>query len=206
MNGSKTRPSCWLYAIPAGILLIGLAISALLFNRARFNKYPALISDAYREPQHRLNVPGSMEVELTRHGAYGIYYETSLLSASAASPSEMPPAIECSLTSKSTGTQIQAVPDFVESNRYWSKDKFGYGVLIMSITVDAPGAYTFSCQRQEHDEIEEIVVALGPNYVWEFLRVAGAIGLPFLGGISALCGSLLVGLIAAVVILIMRHA
>jgi hypothetical protein len=204
MNNQDIKPNRWLYSIIGLVILLGALISAFLFKKSGITMYPALITDAYREEQHHLNVPGSRDVKLTRTGAYGIYYERSMVPAAADSRVKMPPAIECSLTSQSTGAKIEAVHDYVETNRYWFKDQGGSGVLIMSVMVDTPDIYTFTCHYQDRSKEPEVVVALGPNYFWEFLRVAWKIGLPLLGSIGLICGSLLLALITVVVVAIKR--
>ena len=205
MKVKKQLPSWWFFVIAALIILLGLLVSGWIMNDSGITNYPAMISNAYREDQHRLSVPGSTDVILTRTGAYGIYYEFSSVSASVENSPKMPPAIDCSLTSKLTGVEIEAVTDYVETNRYWSKDQGGTGVLIMSITVDEPDTYTFTCQYQINStEPEIVIVALGPNYFWEFLRVAGKISISFLGAMTAFCGSILIGLIIIVIVAIKR--
>jgi len=163
-----------------------------------------MIADAYGEGQHRLSVPGSKDIKLSRTGSYGLYYEYDLVSASVDLPS-LPPDIDCSLTSKSTGAKIEGAPDYVETNRYWSKDRDRSGVLIMSITVDDPDTYTFTCHYQNGSTEPEIVVALGPNYFWEFLKVAGKISISLIGATIALCGSILIGFCLTVIVAIKRR-
>jgi len=192
----------WFYGLAILVFMLGLIISAWIFNNSGVTKFPAMISNAYSEEQHRLNVPGSKDVKLTRSGAYGIYYEYSQASVPV-NHSNIPPAIDCTLTSKTTSIELEAAPDYVETNRYWQKDGVNTGVLIMSITVDEPDTYQFACQYQNGNTGPEITVALGPNYIWEFLRLGWKAGLPLLGGTCILCGSVLValtGLIAGVTI------
>jgi len=91
------------------------------------------------------------------------------------------------------------VPDYVETNRYWSKDEDGLGVLVMSFTVGEPGIYAFACAYAEDSTHPEITVALGPNYFWEFLRVLGKIALPVLGSISVFFGAALLATLLLVI-------
>jgi len=204
MNENKNPHSRWLFGIPVLIILGGVLISILLFRSSGIGTYPTLIADAYREEQHHLNVPGSRDINITRTGAYGIYYEYSLVSS--VYPDEgLPPAIDCSLTSKSTGTEIAAVPDYVETNRYWSKNHDHTGVLIMSITVEEPDSYTFACQYQDGRTESEISVALGPNYIWEFLRVAARIFVSSVACLTILLGSTAVAVVVLIVIVIKRR-
>jgi len=199
MKEKEQIHSWWFYGIAVLVIIFGTLISAWILNDSGIGMYPAMIADAYGEGQHRLTVPGSKDIKLTRTGAYGIYYEYSLVSASV-DPPPLPPKFDCSLTSKSTLAEMEAVPDYVENNRYWSKDRDRTGVLIMSITVKEPDTYTFACYYQDGSSVPEIVVALGPNYFWEFLRVAGKISLSLFGTITTLCGSILIGLIIIVVV------
>ena len=189
MKMKKQNLSRWLFGIAILITFSGCAISIWVFSLADLHRYPTRIADAYRETQHHLTVPGTKDVWLTRTGAYGIYYEYSQVSATANAKPNLPPAIDCSLASLSSGERIKATPDYVATNRYWSKNQEGWGVLIMSIAIPNPGTYTFFCDYQDESLQPEIVVALGPNYFWEFLSVAWEIVLPILGGIGIVCAS-----------------
>ncbi len=184
------------YIYCAGLItLVGIAATAWLFRRSGMASYPDLIEEAYQETQHYLKVPGSSVVELTRTGAYGIYYVENKYD----DDRKTPPALECFLTAKSTGSKTEAVPDHVETNRYEIDELGRSGVLIMSITVDRPDTYTFACDYREGSGRRENTVALSPNYLWEFIKVAGKVSLPILGGISILCGSFLLALLVVVI-------
>jgi len=189
----------WLLGLAVVVFLSGILISTLLVKGAGMRHYPTMIADAYREKQHRLTVPGSKEVQLLRTGAYGLYYESSRVAASAEGYFKMPPEIQCTLTSTSSGETIQGVPDYVETNRYWSKDKDGLGVLVMSLTVDEPGTYALACAYADDSTQPEITVALGPNYFWEFLRISGKIALPLLGSVSVFFGAALLATLLLVI-------
>jgi hypothetical protein len=205
MKQKKQSPSLLLFALAMLVLLSGLLLSAWKLSSSGVWMYPSLIADAYREQQHRLRLPGSEQVKLTRSGAYGIYYEYSLVSSIAEYPDEIPPAIECSLTSLSSGAKLEAAPDYVPTNRYWSNEEGGFGVLIMSITVDQPDTYHFACSYLDGSTRPEIVVALGPNYFWEFLRVAWEIIRSLLGGVSIFCGSVLLALVMVIIMAAKRR-
>lgn len=184
----------WLFGIAVLVTAAGLLGTAWILFNSGIAKYPALIGAAFREEQYKLRIPGSKDVNLTRTGAYGIYYEYNPETSEPESL-EMPPRIDCSLTAKSTGALSKAVPDFVETNRYATGDRGIQGVLIMSITVDNPDVYTFTCEYQEKSLDPEIVVALGPNYFWEFLNVAWKSGISLFGAAIVFCGSILVAVV-----------
>jgi hypothetical protein len=200
MKDKPKIPSRGLYGLALFVILGGLLLSAWMITGAGLESFPERIAEAYDEEQHRLSVPGSIEVSLTRAGAYGIYYESS-----PPADAQIPPAIACSLKSNSTGTETTAAPDYVETNRYWAKGRTSTGVLIMSLTVDEPGIYRFTCRYQDGSSGPESVVAMGPNYVWEFLKVVGKIGLPLLAGLSVLCASGLLALLIVIIVTILRH-
>jgi hypothetical protein len=204
MIEKKQVLSRWLYAIAILVVILGLLAAAWILKTSGIVTYPTRIADTFSEAQHRLSVPGSKDVKLTRTGAYGIYYEYSPSSSLLDYPRSIP-AIDCSLTSQSTGAKVKAAPDYVETNRYEAKNQNRTGVLIMSITVDEPDTYTFACRYQNGRERPEITVALGPNYVWEFLRAAGKGGLGLLGAMTTLCGSMLVGLLIVVIVAVKRR-
>jgi hypothetical protein len=81
MRQQDLKPNQWLYGVAVLVILFGTLISALLFKNSGVTTYLTMIADAYCEEQHHLNVPGSVDIKLTRTGAYGIYYEFSLVSS-----------------------------------------------------------------------------------------------------------------------------
>jgi len=109
------------------------------------------------------------------------------------------PAVRSSLTSKATGDEVGVVPDYVKTNTYSTKDRERVGVLIRSITIDEPGAYTFSCQYADGRWQPEIVLAIGPNFVWEFFGIAARTVVTVAAGLAVLFGS---GAVAAVVVIV----
>lgn len=194
MKKLNSRSARWLFGLAGLIVLLGIFSFALLIMDTGVSKYPDIISDSFQEKQHRLQVPGSMEVHLTRAGAYGIYYEYDLVNHQV----DMPSDLACSLISKTTGNRIEATHDYVETNRYESHGQHRIGVLVMSVTVNQPDYYSFACTIQGNSTTREITVALGPNYVWEFLKIVADIGLPLLMGSIVCCGSLLLALSLAI--------
>lgn len=175
------------------ILLIGILLCNWISIASDFCSYPSKLADIYREKQKLIVVPGSSQVELLRPGAYGIYYEYSFLSDTSAK-GLFPPSLDCSLKS-ADGNLIRAVPDYVPTNRYWSRTKGGIGVLIMSLTVEQPGTYMFTCLRQGGEEKPELTVALGPNYMWELFRMIGNFSWDLLKILGVFYCALLSGLV-----------
>ena len=205
MKTSKRIHSRFVYGIPVVVIVLGVVLTGWLCRCSDLSRYPAMVAEAYHEDQNILIVPGSRVVQLTRKGAYGIYIETSKGSTSERD-AEMTPAMDCYLTSDSTGQKIKAVPDYVATNRYWTRELDKTWVLVMSITADSPGTYDFTCSYSGGEMEPAIRVALGPNYFWEFLKVAWDLVLPLFGGFIALCGSFLYAMIIGVVIWILRRS
>ena len=118
-------------------------------------------------------VPGSQDVTFATSGAYGVYYEypnavDSLVYAS----DTIPPALNCTLTSKATGAELEAVHDHVKTNTYSTRDPERVRVLIRSIRISEPGTYAFSCRYPDGRLQPRIVLAVGPDFMWEFFGIA----------------------------------
>ncbi len=91
------------------------------------------------------------------------------------------------------------MPDYVKTNNYSSKDRERVGMLIRSITIDEPGIYTFSCRYADGRWQPEIVLTVGPNFVWEFFGIAARTIVTAVAGLAVLFGS---GAVAAVVVIV----
>jgi hypothetical protein len=144
-------------------------------------------------------VPGSHEITFENKGAHAVYYEyRSVVNGMTYVTSRTPPALACTLTSTATGANVAVVPDYVETNTYSTRDRERVGVLIRSVTIDRPGTYTFSCRHADGRTQPEVVLAVGPNFVWEFFGIAArTIG----SAASGLAVLLLSGAAAAIVAL-----
>jgi len=188
---TKTTRDCMITA--AIVFVCGVFFISLIFHFSGLRHFPSRLADIYREEQISLSVPGSKDVQLNRTGAYGVYYQYSLVAAAAA-PVQNPPSLTCTLKSES-GQIIQGVADHEPANRYWSKKGGGPATLIQSMTVDEPGEYTFGCVYKDDSSEPEVLVSLGPNYTWEFIRLALKNGLVLIGIILSLIGSFLVSAI-----------
>jgi hypothetical protein len=180
-----TRHRLW-YVAAVLVLVLGCFVATFLAI-STLKTYPSLIENAYNDPLQKVEVPGEAVLELKRKGAYAVYYET------AESAINEPPTLDCALISNSTGDEIPLVPDYVPTNRYMTKDD-RVGVLVYSTTIQEPGRYTFSCGDSDQLVSNDVVLAIGPNYFFEFFRVAWNIGGSLLGGAGVLCASAVLSL------------
>ena len=206
MSERKKRPSGWIYAVAALIPLLGCLI-AMAVAYQWFPGLPGTFeSQMNLDDLTQVVVPGSKDITFAESGAYAVYYEyRSVVDGAVYASSETPPALACTLTSKSTGANIGVVPDYVETNTYSTKDRERVGVLIQSITIDDPGSYTFSCRYEDGKSEPEIVLAVGPNFVWEFFGIAARSGVALVAGLVALLSSGLVSMVIAIVIAVKRY-
>ena len=206
MSERKTRPSGWTYAVAALVPLFGCLIAMVLM----YQWFPGLPgtfeSKMNLDNLTQVVVPGSKDIAFTESGAYAVYYEyRSIVDGAVYASSETPPALACTLTSKSTGADVGIVPDYVETNTYSTKDRERVGVLIRSITIDEPGIYTFSCRYSDGRSEPEVVLAVGPNFVWEFFGIAGRIVVTAAAGLAVLLGSGAVAAVAVIVIAVRQR-
>jgi len=206
MSERKKRPSGWIYAVAALIPLLGCLI-AMAVAYQWFPGLPGTFESKMNlDNLTQVVVPGSKDITFAESGAYAVYYEyRSVVDGAVYASSETPPALACTLTSKSTGANIGVVPDYVETNTYSTKDRERVGVLIQSITIDDPGSYTFSCRYEDGKSEPEIVLAVGPNFVWEFFGIAARSGVALVAGLVALLSSGLVSMVIAIVIAVKRY-
>ena len=205
MDTRNTKPSAWYYGLGALILLLGCAIAtAVLFFGARH--LPTSIAEVYDlDRLTQTIVPDSADLTLSRTGAYAVYYERrSVVDGVQYLGSEMPPALECSLTLQDASREIPLVLDYVETNKYSTKGRNREGVLLMSTTVDEPGNYTFSCQYPDGEAQPKIVLAFGQNLVWEFITTIAGTTAPIVGSLGVLGGAGVAAIATTIVVAVKR--
>lgn len=199
MNKKTERRSRWYWAL-ALIPLLGCVAAMVLVYRW-FPGLPGTLQERVNiDNLTQVVVPGSGEISFSRRGAYAVYYEhRSVVDGVAYRGSESPPTFDCSLKSKRTGREIEPADDYVPTNSYSTKDRDRVGVLIASLTIDEPGTYQFSCRYKGGGTEPPVVLAVGPNFVWEFFSVGTRAVLSVAAGLAALLGF---GVVAATVALV----
>jgi len=173
MDRQTTKSSRWYYGFAALVFVFGCLI-AITITVLGTRELPSLIAEAHDLSRMTLVViPGSTEVTFPETGAYAVYYEyRSVVDGVEYAGCETPPGLVCSLTSSATGADVPVVPDYVETNRYSTGKGSRVGVLAMSITIDEPGIYTFSCRYPDDRPEPRVVLAVGHNIVWELFGIA----------------------------------
>ena len=206
MSERKARPSGWYYAVAAVIPVLG-CLTAMALMYQWFPGLPgSLESKMNLDDLTQVVVPGSEDITFAKSGAYAVYYEyRSVVDGVVYSSSGNPPALACTLTSRATGADVAVVPDYVPTNTYSTKDQERVGVLIRSLTIPKPGTYDLACQHLDSNTGPEIVLAVGPNFVWEFFGIAARSGVTLAAGGVALFGSALVATVIAIVVAVNRH-
>ncbi|MGD8487727.1 MAG: hypothetical protein PVJ23_03685 [Anaerolineae bacterium] len=202
----KRRPGSWLYVVAALIPVLGCFLAAMLAYRWFPGLPGTLESRMNLDELTQVVVPGSKVITFEKSGAYAVYYEyRSVVDGVIYASSKTPPAMVCTLTSRTTGDVVGVVPDYVPTNTYSTKDRERVGVLIRSITVDQPGAYAFSCRYADGRSQPEIVMAVGPNFVWEFFGIAAGTLVTVAAGSATLLGSGILALVMVIVVAIRRR-
>jgi hypothetical protein len=206
MREQKAKPSGWTYAVAAMIPVLGCLMAMALMYQWFPGLPGTLESRVNLDNLTQVVVPGSEELTFDKSGAHAVYYEyRSVADGVVYASSEKPPALACTLTSRATGAEIAVVPDYVPTNTYSTKDREGVGVLIRSLTFPKPDAYNLACQYLDGNSEPEIVLAVGPNFVWEFFGVAARTLGTGAAGLAVLLGSGAVAAFVALTIALKRR-
>jgi hypothetical protein len=206
MDNKTTRPSGRYYGLAALMPVLGCLIAMVM----AYQWFPGLPgtwqAKMSLENLTQVVIPGSQDITFAKRGAYAVYYEyRSIVDGIVYTSNDTPPALVCSLISVATGDEVEVVPDYVKTNTYSTKDRERVGVLIRSITIDKPGTYTFSCRYADGRSQPGIVLAVGPNFDWEFLGIAARTIVTAVAGLAVLFGSSVMAAIVVIVVAVKRH-
>ena len=207
MSAQRSRPTRW-YPVLAAVLLplFGCLISAAIIY-GQFQGLPGALGRMSLNNLTQVVVPGSREIRFSKKGTYAVYYEyRSVVNNVSYISNKTPPRLECNLRSKTSGESASLAPDYVESNIYSTKNNERVGVLMMSISIDQPGAYDFSCRYPDGSTMPKVVLAVGPNFMWEFFSVAARPLAAALGGLVVFGGLSAISVILLLVTYIVRKS
>ena len=206
MDAQRMKPSGWYYALAALVPLLGCLLAAAGVYQW-FPRLPGTFEAKMNlDNLTQVVVPGSKDITFAESGAYAVYYEyRSVVDGRVFASRETPPGLACTLTSRATGAEVGVAPDYVKTNRYASRERERVGVLIGSITIDEPGVYAFSCRHADGMSQPEIVLAVGPNFVWEFFSIAARSVAGAVAALAVLLGSGAVAAVFAIVVAVKRH-
>jgi hypothetical protein len=201
MSTSKPKSTRWYYVLAILIPIFACVGTALLVY-ANVPELPGALEATGIHNLTQVVAPGSADIDFPKTGAYAVYYEyRSVVDGVRYEGDKYPPSIRCTLTSKATGEDVPLGPDYIEGNKYETQNRERVGVLIRSISIDQPGVYDFSCQYADGRAYPRIVLAVGPNIVWEFFNVvAKPIAAIVCGGLVFVCACgismLIIGIVA----------
>ena len=182
MSEKKSKPTRGYYVLAILIPVFACLVTAGIIS-GNVPKLPGALEALDVKHLTQVVVPGSADIYFPESGAYAVYYEyRSVINGVSYYGNEYLPGMSCRLRSKGTGAYVNLDYSTVEGDIYTYPDRAG--VLFKRISIDRPGVYNFSCQYLDGSTNPKVVMAVGPNLIWEFFNVA-------LNPIaSVLCGSL----------------
>jgi hypothetical protein len=172
MSERKLKPTRWYYGLAILLPVLACVVTAFLVYR-NVPKLPGALEVLGIDNLTRVTVPGSAEIDFPKAGAYAVYYEyRSVINGVNYIRDKYPPRINCQLRSKATGEDIEIASPNIEGDIYATRNQEHVGVLIKSISINQPGVHIFSCRYMDGRSNPQIVLAVGPNIIWEFFNLA----------------------------------
>jgi len=171
MSESKRKPTRWYYVV-ACLIPIFACLGTTLFVYHNVPKLPGALEGMGINDLTQVVIPGSAEINFPKPGAYAVYYEyRSVIDGRNYVRDQYPPNLECQMKSKDTGADIDLTSDYIKGNVYSTQNQEREGVLIKSIDINTPGVYVFSCQYSDGRTFPKIILAVGPNIIWELFNI-----------------------------------
>jgi hypothetical protein len=197
MSGENRKPTRWLYVL-AGLLPVLACLGTALVVYQEVPKLPGALEKTGIQNLTQVVVPGAAEIYFPKAGAYAVYHEyRSEFEGERYFRDRLPPGLTCRLESQATGREVALAASHVEGNIYTTRYRERVGRMIRTISIDRPGLYQFSCRYAVGGTQPEIVLAVGPNLVWEYFNIAARPLAAFLGGAAVF--SLALGISALLV-------
>ena len=172
MSGGKQKPTRWFYVLAALLPMLACLGTAFVVYQ-KVPKLPGALEKTGVQNLTQVVVPGSAEIYFPKAGAYAVYYEyRSVIEGVSYVRDESLPSLDCRLKSKATEVDIELAAPDVKGDIYTTRNPERVGRLMSSISIDKPGSYIFSCEYAYGRTRPEIVLAVGPNIIWEFFNLA----------------------------------
>ena len=172
MSGTNHKPTRWYYVLALFIPVIACGLTAFLIYR-NVPTLPGALEATGINNMTRVIVPGSAEINFPNAGAYAVYYEyRSVINGVNYVRGKYPPSMNCQLRSKATGEHIVLASPYAEGDLYSTPNQERASVLFKSVSIDQPGVHIFSCRYMDGRSNPQIVLAVGPNIIWEFFNMA----------------------------------
>lgn len=172
MSGKNQKPTRWYYLLALLLPVLACGVTAILIYRS-VPTLPGALETIGINNLTQVVVPGSAEINFPKSGAYAVYYEyRSVNNGVNYVRDKFPPRMRCQLTSKATGEEIELASPQAEGDIYVTQNQERAGVFFKSISINKPGVHTFSCRYADGRSNPQIVLAVGPNLIWEFFNIA----------------------------------
>ena len=205
MSTKNGKPTGWLYVLALVLPFLACGIAAVPIYLS-VPKLPGAFDDLSMNSLTQVVMPGSSEINFPEKGAYAVYYEyRSVIDGIDYSRGVYPPTMNCQLRSKASGDNVKLAYPNANGEMYSTGNNERVGVLMNTISIDRPGAYSFSCRYPDNSSTPRIVLAVGPNFVWEFFNLAAKPTAAMLGGLLAFLGVGLISTIMVIIVFIKRN-
>jgi hypothetical protein len=205
MSTSKQKPTRWYYILALLIPVIACGMTTWLVYRS-IPTLPGALDAVGIQNLTQIVVPGSAEIIFPKAGAYAVYYEyRSVINGVKYVRDKFPSSINCHLRSKATGEDIELASPHAEGDMYTTQNQERVGVLFKSISINQPGVHIFSCQYTDGRTHPQIVLAVGPNIIWEFFNLAAKPVAAFVCGSFAFVGGLGISILIIGFVAIKRY-
>lgn len=205
MSESKQKPSRWYYGLAILIPIFACGLTTYLVYR-NVPKLPGAVEATGINNLTRVIVPGSVEIFFPKAGAYAVYYEyRSVIDGVRYIHHKYPPKLNCVLKSKASGADVELASPNVEGNIYSTKNQEHVGVLLKSISINQPGVHILSCRYMDGSSNPQIVLAVGPNFIWEFFNIAAKPVAAFVCGAIVFVGAFGLSMVIISFVAYKRH-
>ena len=172
MSGKNQKPTRWYYLLALLLPVLACGMIAVLIYRS-VPTLPGALESTGINNLTQVVMPGSTEINFLKEGAYAVYYEyRSVHNGVNYVRDKYPPNMNCQLISNASGEYIELATPQSEGDMYATNNRERVGVLFKSISINQPGVHTFSCRYSDDRADPQIILAVGPNIIWEFFNVA----------------------------------